>query len=77
MLKIFDTTKYNINKGQSSNHYGSIGGNFGIGAAQNYRANSTIFLCLVNFQPNSKNPENAFLESQIIADMMMSYVTCH
>jgi len=41
-LKVCDSTKYNINVGQSSGHHDSQGANFGIGAQREYRIKDNL-----------------------------------
>jgi len=72
-LSVCDSSKYNINIGQSSGHYDSQGSSFGFGARREYRIKEESFSSVGSFvAKNNKDPENIFLEKRIIDEMTMA-----
>jgi len=65
-----DTTKWNINKGTSSNHFDSSGESFGFGARRSYRTtkNSPSTMGQFSFK-TKKEQENFYLEKGIVDAM--------
>jgi len=62
--------KYKINVGQSSGQHKRIGANFGISECREYRIKEHNFASVRSFATkNKKDPENIFLEKQIIQEM--------
>ncbi len=65
-----DSTKWNINKGTSSNHFDSSGDSFGFGARQSYRTKKNSVSTMGQFSfKTKKEQENFFLEKDIVNDM--------
>jgi len=44
LFKTCNDTKLNINKGSSSNHFQSVGGNYGVGTCQKYFIKNNLAL---------------------------------
>jgi len=64
---VCDSSKYNINIGQSSGHHDSQGASFGFGARREYRIKEESFLSVGSFATkNKKDPENVFLKTGLL-----------
>jgi len=61
-----DSTKWNINKGNSSNHFASIGGSFGFGAQQSYHRKKNSASSMGHFSFKTKKEQEKFTWNKIL-----------
>jgi len=72
LFQLCDDVKLNINKGNSSNHFQSIGGSFGVGTCRKYFIKENLASFGQFHSEKDRETESVFLENGIIEGMELA-----